>query len=115
MLSSSDILECDDSNYDVISVPEWGGDVRIRTMTGGERDSWELYVTNEVKKTNSVNVRARLVALTACDKDGKRIFGDGQIAALNKRNGKALDRVYDAALRLNKLTESDIEELEGNL
>ena len=113
-LTAADILNCDDSSKEKINIPEWGGDVYIKVMSGSERDSWELYYGKEIEKTNSVNVRSKLAGLTLCDEQGKRLFSDGQIAALGKKSGSALERVYVESLRINKVTESDIEALEKN-
>jgi len=114
MLSAEDILSSKDDSLEKVSVPEWGGDVFVRTMTGGERDSWELYASKQMERANNVNIRAKLACLCLCDENGKRLFGDGQVDALGKKSAKALDRVYSAALELNKLTDEDIEQLEKN-
>lgn len=114
MLSAEQILAANDTGIESVDVPEWGGSVCIRTMTGTERDSWELYYQSEVKKRDNANVRAKLCALTICDESGKRLFTDQQVADLAKKNAKALDRVFTAATRLNKITEDEIEELEKN-
>lgn len=114
MLSSQDILNCDDVSVEPISIPEWGGDAFIKVMTGTERDSWEMYASKQMEKTNGVNIRAKLVCLCLCDETGKRIFGDGQVDALSKKSARALNRVYEAATALNKLTDDDIAELEKN-
>ena len=113
-LSAKDILESSDQNIEPISLPEWGGDAFIRTMSGTERDSWEMYASKQMEKVNNVNIRAKLASITLCDKEGKRLFGDGQVDALSKKSAKALNRVYEAALKLNKLSDEDIEQLEKN-
>lgn len=114
MLSSEDILGFDDSNIEPISIPEWGGDAFIRTMTGTERDSWEMYAAKQMDKVNNVNIRAKLACLSLCDEKGKRLFGDGQVEALAKKSAKPLNRVYEASLKINKLSDDDIEQLEKN-
>jgi len=114
MLSAKDILNCSDETLEKITVPEWGGDVYIRTLTGSERDGWELYYQDQLSKTNNVNVRAKLAGLTLCDETGKRLFSDGQLAQLGAKSGKALDRVYSAAIALNKISEDEIKALEKN-
>ena len=114
MLSTDDILNCNDSTIDPIDIPEWGGSAFIRTMTGTERDSWEMYASKQMEKVNGVNIRAKLACISLCDEAGKRMFGDGQIDALAKKSAKALNRVYEASLQLNKLSDDDIEQLEKN-
>jgi hypothetical protein len=115
MSLSQQILDCDDSTIEPIDLPEWGVTAFIRTMTGIERDSWDVYATKELAKNTKVNIRGKIVCICLCDEDGKRLFGDGQAEALSKKNAKALNRVYDAALKLNKMRDEDIEDLEKNL
>ena len=112
-LTADQILDANDSTTEIVTVPEWGGDVRVRTLTGKERDSFEASIVNG-KTVNMVNVRAKLVARTACDDSGKRLFSDAQIELLGDRSAKALDRVFTVAQRLNGLTQQDVEELAKN-
>lgn len=114
MLTADAILNAEDTGIEKVSVPEWGGEVFIRTMTGAERDTWEMYATRQLDSKGNVNIRAKLAVLTICDKDGKRLFSDSHHDQLSKKNAKALDRVYSRALKLNKLTDEDIEALEKN-
>ncbi len=55
-----------------------------------------------------------LVAMCACDETGKRIFTDNQAANLGNKSAVALNRVFEVAQRINRLTDDDIKELEGN-
>jgi hypothetical protein len=114
MSLSQQILDCDDSTIEPIDLPEWGVKAFIRTMTGTDRDSWELYASKQLEKVNGVNIRGKLACLSLCDENGKRLFGDGQAEALSKKSSKALNRVYEASLKLNKLSDEDIEALEKN-
>jgi hypothetical protein len=111
---SQQILDCDDTTIEPIDLPEWGVKAFIRTMTGTDRDSWEMYASKQLDKVNGVNIRGKLACICLCDEKGKRLFGDGQAEALSKKNSKALNRVYEAALKLNKLSDEDIKELEKN-
>ncbi|MFS1524753.1 hypothetical protein ACL7TT_11655 [Microbulbifer sp. 2304DJ12-6] len=116
LLSKTEILGADDLLYEEVAVPEWGGTVRVRNLTGGERDQFEAYCVsagqNGVGGLNKV--RATAVSLTVVDKNGERLFTEGDVEALNKKSGAALDRVFTVAQRLNKLSEADIEELKKN-
>lgn len=115
LLSAEQILKSEDTEApQLVSVPEWGGEVFIRVMSGAERDRWELMAHKALKGNSPLGIRATLVAFCACDQNGKRIFADGQIAALANKSAVALDRVFHKAQRLNKLTDDDIKELEGN-
>jgi len=114
LLSKEQILGAQDLRFETVSVPEWGGEVRIRTMTGADRDAYEqsLFASRGPdEKSNLRNVRARIVAYSAVDEDGKRIFEESDIAALGEKSAAALERVYLACRRLSAITQEDIDEL----
>ena len=113
ILSRDAILSSDDLKKEVVKVPEWGGEVLIATMTGAARDAWvQCLVT--IKTTNLANIRARLVAATAVDESGERLFSDKDAEVLGKKSAAALDRCVKVAQKLNKLTENDLEDLSKN-
>ena len=41
LLSRDEILAASDLTKELVEVPEWGGSVYVRAMTGTERDSYE--------------------------------------------------------------------------
>lgn len=98
-----------------ITVPEWGGDVYVRTMTGEERDSYITAVFGTSgKERNMRNATAQLLARTLCDEKGNRIFSDGDAAALGRKSSAVLGPLFAAASRLNGLSKADMEEIVGN-
>ena len=114
LLSKDQILAAEDLVTEDVEVPEWGGTVRVRMMTGAERDSFEDSLTQtkgKNVKTNLANLRARLVARTVVDEAGKRMFTDAEAGVLGQKSAAALDRVFEAARKLNGMTEADVEEL----
>ena len=118
LLTRDAILQADDLPTEDVEVPEWGGTVRVRGLTGAERDAFEASIVEQRgKKThfNMVNLRARLVALSVVDEDGKRVFSDSDVKALGHKSAVALQRVFKAAQRLSGLTAEDVEELAKNL
>lgn len=120
VLGRNNILEADDLVTEPVDVPEWGGTVLVRTLTGIERDKFELSVAGESdgsKKTrqqNLANLRARLVVQCAVDEKGVRLFADGDADKLGKKSSRALGKVFDAASKLNGLSDEDVEKLAGN-
>lgn len=98
-LSKEAILGADDLPRELVNVPEWGGPVLVRTMSGTDRDAFEASLLD--KEGRMHNVRARLVALTVCDAQGERLFGDSDLDALGRKSARALDRVFSVAQRLN--------------
>lgn len=122
LLTREQILKADDLPYEDVEVPEWGGVVRVRTLTGAERDAWEQSIITmqaNGKKAPTMqrrldNLRAKLVARCLIDDAGARLFTDKDIAALGQKSAAALSRVFEVAQRLNGLTENDVEELVEN-
>jgi hypothetical protein len=114
LLSKEAILAADDRDYEVVACPEWGGEVRVRSITGAERDRWESSLMKgrgRDRQMNLDNARARLVALCAVDEAGKPLFRPEDIGALGRRNARAIDRVFEAGKRLAGLTDEDVDKL----
>ena len=112
-LTKEQIVSADDLPREKVDVPEWNGHVYVRTMTGTERDAWEMGMFTD-GEPDMVNARAKLCVLTVVDKDGKRVFTDGDAEALGRKSACALDRLFDVARRLSGLSAADVEELEKN-
>lgn len=93
-----------------VDVPEWGGSVWVRTLSAFERDELE----RAWEATKRRNFRARLVVATVCDEHGKDIFELGDIEALGRHASTTLGRVFEVAVRLNKFTRDEVEDLEKN-
>ena len=109
-LTRDQILESSDLKTATVDVPEWGGAVIVRTMTGADRDAFEqtLVITDDkgTRKTDLTNMRAKLVAMTVVDDAGNRMFSEGDIVLLAKKSATALARVFDAAQVLNGMADS---------
>lgn len=112
-LNKEAILAASDLKQEIVNVPEWGGEVIIRTMTGEERDAFDSEMIRDEKRSLK-NVRARFLSLILCDEKGNRLFDDKDISALGKKSAAALDRLFTAGQKLNRLSNEDIEELAGN-
>ena len=116
-LARDEILQAHDIKTMVVEVPEWGGRVLVRGLTGTERDEFEESVIETRGKSTHVklrNARAKLVSLSIVDSDGERIFTEGDIDALGKKSAAALDRVYQVAARLSGISNDDLDELAKN-
>lgn len=121
LLTRNMILAAPDLTTETVAVPEWGGEVLVRSLTGSERDQYEsefmVIDTSGAKPTYEMemgNARARLVALSLVDENGERMFDDTDVIALGKKSAAALDRVYNVARRLSALSDDDVEEMRKN-
>lgn len=102
LLTRADILAAKDDSVELVEVPEWGGTVRLRGMTGSERDGWEAdLVAAERKGLVPRDLRVRRVAMCLVDEDGRRLFGDKDLAELGRKSGTVIDRLDDVVLRLS--------------
>jgi len=118
LLSREAILAANDLPTEDVEVPEWGGAVRVRTLTGAQRDAFEaeIVTTNGRKvERNTYNIRAKLVAAAVGGEDGKLLFSRADVEALGAKSAAALDRVFDAASRLSGISDEDVQELAENL
>jgi hypothetical protein len=113
-LSKDDILKAADAAPEEVEVPEWGGTVLVRGMTGKERDAFEMSLMTSGRggrrEVNPVNVRAKLAARCVVDDDGNRLFTDADAAELGEKSAAAVDRVYAVAARLSGMGDTDQED-----
>jgi hypothetical protein len=107
------ILSKQDLRQETLSVPEWGCDVTVREMTGRERELYEqglLTGDGDNRKVDVGRLRARLVAFTVVNGDGRRLFDEADIDALAEKAGRPLKRIADVASRLNGIGEAEVAE-----
>lgn len=121
ILTKAQILAAEDLTTELVEVPEWGGEVLVRSLTGQARDQYEadflLIDTSKGKPSYDMdleNARARLVALSVVDEAGRLLFDDDDVRELGKKSALALDRVYATAKRISGLSDEDVEELRKN-
>lgn len=117
LLNKEQIKSVSDLETLDVEVPEWGGTVRLKSLTGAERDRFEASVVQGQGKNTTVNMqnlRAKLVAQSAIGEDGKALFTEEDVKWLGEKSAKALNRLFNAAQQLSGLSESDVKELAGN-
>jgi hypothetical protein len=114
LLSREQILETDDRKYEVVECPEWGGAVRLRSITGAQRDSYEqsvMQTSGADRKLNLRNARAKLIVLCAVDADGRSMFTADDLGALGRKNAAPIDRLFDACRKLAGMSAEDVDKL----
>ena len=125
-LSRDDVLKADDLEIVDVDVPEWGGIVRVRALSGTARDAYDASLVR--MGTNGqplrdrdgepvmdiTNRRAKLIVLAVVNDDGDPLFSLADVAALGAKSGVALERVADAIERLSGMNDEAVEDAEGN-
>lgn len=95
----------------------WPESVRIKTMTGLERDAWEestMVRRGGEVSTRMDNFRANLLVKVIVDENGNRVFNDIDAPALGRTSSVVLDLLFAEACRLNGIGRKDVEELAKN-
>ena len=109
-LTRDAVRDARDQQLERVDVPEWGGHVYVRSMTGADRDEFDaLAVRQEIR-----GMRVLVVERTACDEEGVRIFEDGDASWLAEKNAAVLERIFEAGCRVSGIGSSEVDRLEGN-
>lgn len=106
-LSRADVLSIKPT-FEAVELPAGAGTICVRNMTAGERDRFEA---RQVRDPHT-DFRARVIVLGTCDTDGKPLFTEADIPALNELPGEVAEPIVDAVLRVNKLRPNDLEAAE---
>jgi hypothetical protein len=120
-LSAEEILNVNDIHVEELPVPEWGGVICVKTLTGSERDEIEGEIIqlgpNGQPKSVKINKIRSLVAFYGiCDETGKRLFNDKKnVDDLSRKSSSALDRVVKRIQELSAMSPADIESLVADL
>lgn len=103
-LTRDQILGCDDIKTEEVSVPEWGGVVRVKCMSGHERNRLEALM----RERKGEDARSAIVAMSAVDESGELLFTPADVDALARKSWTALERVAEVAARVNTLTDAEV-------
>lgn len=103
LLTKSAILEVNDLPHEDVPVPQWGGTVRVRVMTGGERDEFRNVAASYENGIPPARFAATLLALTCIDEDGERMFTLDDLDALEAKSAGSVDIPAAVSMRINGL------------
>jgi sporulation-control protein spo0M len=102
---------------ELVPVPEWGGEVYVRVMSGTESDAFlDLLYDHETAHGNTrlPHLKAVLACLTVCDAQGTRLFSLEDLELVCGLDSAALNRIFEVARRLNGLNPDSEEALTKN-
>ena len=114
LLKKDQIYAAQDLPTERVAVPEWGGDLIVKTMTSAERDQWEEEWLIWRENVNGSKDAFRfydafLVSRAVVDEDGKRMFIQEDVKKLADKSAKVVGRIAEVARRLNFITLADVE------
>lgn len=97
-----------------VTVKDWGGKFLINTLSGHERNEYELVVAANRDKNNVLikmdGIQASLVILSLLNLDGTHVFKTGDVKKVEELSGAVLDYLFDVSTKFNKLTEEAVDE-----
>ena len=110
-LSKNAILAADDYKYGTVSVPEWGGEVRVRGLTAYEQSIVAKLVTDEKKS----EVTLKVVQFGCVDENGERLFSSADVDQLKTKSFSVIQRLGEKILKLTGIGDADeVETLKKN-
>lgn len=114
-LTRAEILAADDLDLTPVEVPEWGGTVYVRSMTGKEHLAWERDIRARVvaQRTAAADtddqalgdmladqgVHVDLLVRCVCDENGELLFTADDIPALEAKAYTVLEPLIRAAAK----------------
>jgi hypothetical protein len=112
-LTREQIERAVDARIITVPCPALGGDVCLRMMSVGERDSYELaLVENEGKPIP--DFRSELLSRTICDEAGNLLFpGKDGVTALKKKSADVMHKLWQTSMKHNALSEEEVKTLAG--
>lgn len=112
LLNKEQILKAEDLPFRDVEVPEWGGTVRIRTMSAMEgMEFWKILDAAGKAGGGAAeqHLRERTLIMTIVDESGKRVFAEEDLDALRGKYPAVLNRLFAVSAELNgiKTVEKD--------
>lgn len=101
LLKKAEILGAEDLKHEDVPVPAWGGTVRVRMMTGTERDEFREMAAQHEDGIPPARFAALLLALTCIDETGERVFTLDDLEALERKAAGSVDVPAAVSMRLN--------------
>ncbi len=111
LLTKEQVQNIDDFKFKIVDVPEWGGEVKVRSMSAKDRIAFEA---NQDKLKSQTEMVVFLVLYTCVDDDGNRLFEDKDIEMLEQKSPNALLKIFNASIDLNILSSDKVDEQAKN-
>jgi hypothetical protein len=103
-----------------VLVPEWGGHVWLHPLSARQHHLLEAALAQhrgreDDEESPTLNLRARVVAMSARDDEGHHLFGPQDIPLLAEKSARALDRLYSICQEISGLRTEGLSEVAKKL
>ena len=113
-LSKKDILSAPSGKTVSFEVPEWGGEVSVKSLNVRERDELGKIISDANDKGDNATILLAIIALTLVDKEGNQLFTSEEAEALADKSATTIENIAMEALKINGLGDKAVEEAEKN-
>ena len=105
------ILSADDTQHELVEVPQWGVTVEVRGMSGKARAQFLANYTDDSGRVQWDRLYPSLLVHAVFDPEtGEQVFQPEDGDAINLKSGSALEIVSNVALRLSGLNQDQQKE-----
>ena len=105
------ILAADDIGKEMITVPHWGVDLELRTMTAAERSKMLASSVDDNGNMDREELYPRILIATVFDpKSGEAVFDGNDVAALANKSASAVEFVAQKSMALSGLAGDAVDE-----
>jgi hypothetical protein len=117
VLTKESILAAQDRQVRELHIPQWGGMVRLKSLTAAE---WEPFAqlcrdrTAQGAGFDIRHIRAKLLQLSMIDAAGVLMFQPEDIPLLEQKSTAIVELLWNECRELNALSDEAVEELQGN-
>lgn len=110
-LTLDSIKGADDIKTRTVAVPEWGGEVLVKSMTGRLRSNLEQKVSS-----NAAHGDVKMMIVTSCcvNEDGSPLFTLADKKWLAEKAAAPLETIFEAACKMSGIGIEADEDAEGN-
>jgi hypothetical protein len=134
VLNREQIRAAQDRKPVPVQIPEWGGEVLVRGLSGTGKADYSVWAT-QIKTTPDGRLiykadnsglemdaptldryklaKYKLITLTAEDDSGTLMFDESDMGWLAEKSGAATERLFDVAAALSGLSNADVTKLAG--
>ncbi len=112
MLTREQILNAVDCELTKVEVPEWGGEIYIKSLSGAESE--QLKEATENSDLTDAEKMAVTLAISIVDENGHPLFTRDDMVELSKKSFRVLVRLIDKFNEVNGFTQS-VEDTAKNL
>ena len=111
-----EILSKDDFTFEEMEVPEWGGTIRVRSLSGDERTK----ITQMAQqRKDGDGMFEQVIIFAVVDENGKHVFRADHLKALKEKSASVSQRIGQKVLELSGFinpadTVPDVESAEKN-